>query len=427
MAIKAKDLRHKAGQLAKRQQELLDTAVEKLSKEQDAEFDKLHIEETELLAQAEKIERFEKISHEDEEKAQEVETHLKKGDLKPEEKKEVEAIALKSYLLTGSVPEELKAYMRPAQKEKDDQSLISQELSKYGIKLANQQSTTDGSGGYTIPQGFQAELEKAMKEFGGMYDVSRILKTSSGNPLDWPMVNDTANRGYLLAEAGNAETSAQKFTDATKAFAAYKFTSGLLRLSSELVEDSAFNMPAEVISMLSERMARAINYYATLGSGSGQPEGVTVGANYGVSLAAGGAPTYDNWVDLEHSVDPAYRGKARYMFHDKTLKTLKKLKDSQNLPVWLTSMREGEPSTVFGKPYTINQDMAFGATNSAKIALFGDFTKYVIRQVAGMRIVRLNERFADTDEIGFVVFFRFDSKVLDAGGHPIAYARNDAT
>lgn len=429
MAIKAKDLRFKAGQLATRQKEILSKATDLLTADEEKEFDKLHDEEQALLKQAKKIEDFEAIDTNEVQLAAEVEKTLKPGDLTPEKKKEAEIIALKSYLLHGSVPRELHTLMKPAVKEDDDKGIIQDLLKNAGIpiKLAAQQSTSDGSGGYTIPQGFQAELEKAMKAFGGMYDVSRILRTSSGNPLDWPTVNDTANRAYQLSEAGNAETSAVKWTDATTPFAAYKWTSGLLRLSSELIQDSAFNMPQVTLELLSERMARGINYGATLGTGSSQPQGVTVGASYGISIATGGTPTYDNWVDLEHKVDPAYRNGARFMFHDNTLKTIKKLKDSQNLPVWLLSMRDNEPSTVFGKPYTINQDMAFGATNSAKIALFGNFQKFIIRQVADMRIVRLNERFADTDEVGFVVFFRWDSKVLNAGGNPIAYARNDAT
>src|SRR5690606_2511074 len=93
---------------------------------------------------------------------------------------------------------------------------------------------------------------------------------------------------------------------------------------------------------------------------------------------------------------------------------------------------DGEPPTVLGYRYTINQDMATwvdaaDSNDNKKIALFGDFHKYIIRQVAGMRIVRLNERFGDTDEVGFVVFARFDGDLLDAGTHPVKYMRVAAT
>jgi HK97 family phage major capsid protein len=72
-------------------------------------------------------------------------------------------------------------------------------------------------------------------------------------------------------------------------------------------------------------------------------------------------------------------------------------------------------------------DGSTSANDNKKIALFGDFQKYVIRQVANMRIVRLNERFGDTDEVGFVVFSRYDGDLLDAGTHPIKYMRASAT
>lgn len=433
MAIKAKDLRFKAGQHATRQKEILAKASDMLTPDEEKEFDSLHDQEQILLKQAKKIEEREKIDAEDVELSREVEKTLRPGELTPDKKKAVEEIALKAYLLTGNVPEELRSIMRPAAKENDDRSMISAELKKLGFEgLTAQQNTGTGSGGYTIPIGFQAELEIAMKEYGGMYANSRILKTSSGNTLQWPMVNDTANIAYQLGEAVSAETSATKITDAQVSFSAYKWTSGLIRLSSEIIEDSAFNMPEIVKGLLGERMGRGINHAATINSGIQTITGLyntttsAGAAAYGGSFATG-APTYDEWVELEAGLDPAYRKKAKWMFADNTLKTLKKLKDSQNLPVWLNNAREGAPSTFLGYEYIINQDMAYGTVNSAKIAGFGDLSKYIIRQVNDMRIVRLNERFGDTDEIGFVVFFRWDGKLLDAGTHPFVFGRVDAT
>jgi HK97 family phage major capsid protein len=65
--------------------------------------------------------------------------------------------------------------------------------------------------------------------------------------------------------------------------------------------------------------------------------------------------------------------------------------------------------------------------DNAKIALYGNFQKYIIRLVNSVRFVRLNERFGDTDEIGFVAFWRIDGDMLEAGQHPIKYMRVSAT
>ena len=87
-------------------------------------------------------------------------------------------------------------------------------------------------------------------------------------------------------------------------------------------------------------------------------------------------------------------------------------------------MQAGVPDRLLGYKYVINQSMANAQAQSAKIILFGDFSKYKIRDVAGIRLVRLDELFAQTDQVGFVAFLRSDGQLLDAGTNPIKYLTN---
>ena len=64
---------------------------------------------------------------------------------------------------------------------------------------------------------------------------------------------------------------------------------------------------------------------------------------------------------------------------------------------------------------------------NAKSILFGDFTRYYVRIVLGMQLMRLVERYADALQIGFLAFMRADGNLLDAGTHPIVYYSNSAT
>jgi HK97 family phage major capsid protein len=434
---KSLELKRKAGQIATEMLDLRNQANGNWTEEQTVRFDKLDKEYEGLLAAAQREDRIEQITNEEIEESREIEKSLKPGDLSPEKKKEAEALAMREYLATGQVPVELKGFMRKAKAEDDDNSRINAEFKKLGITRAAQQSTTDAAGGYTIPDGFQAELDRGIKAFGGMFETSRIWKTSTGNTVVWPNNNDTANKAYLLAEAGNAETGATAAVFGQQSFEAYKYTSGLIRISTELLQDSAFNMPALINELLAERMFRGLNTAFTTADGSSKPKGITVAAFQGNNTADDAALAASDFLNLEHKVDPGYRNRpgTGWMFHDSVLKQIKKLSvaDTTVYPLWLPSFRDGAPSTILGYKYTINQDMAAytdgSATlnDSAKIALFGDLQKYVIRQVAGMRIVRLNERFGDTDEVGFVVFARFDGDLLDAGTRPVRYMRMSAT
>lgn len=433
MAKKSQECRKKAESLYKNIKDLY--GKETLTAEDDQKFDQWNTEYEKLMADAKKFEAFELKEIEESNENTEIEKTLKKGDWNPEQRKQAENLALREFCLTGSVSPELRHVMSPAKAEKDDNKYIEKAYKDIGITRAAQQSTSDGSGGYTIPTGFQAELEKAMLAFGGMLEASRIWRTNSGNVIDWPKVNDTANRAYLINEATSAETSATKVTDANQQFEAYKITSGLLRLSSELIEDSAFNIVAEINGFLSERMARGINYYTTLADGSTKPKGITLAAAHGNNTENDTALSINDFVNLEHEVDPAYRVNGRFMFHDNVLKEIKKvsLAATVGYPLWLPSFTAGEPATILGHPYSINQDMfayvsgSASANDNQKVALFGNFQKFIIRLVNNMRLVRLNERFGDTDEIGLVAFWRFDSDLLEAGTHPVKYMRSSAT
>ncbi|WP_181444676.1 phage major capsid protein [Bacillus sp. 03113] len=289
-------------------------------------------------------------------------------------------------------------------------------------------AVTGASGGFTVPQGFYNEIISAMKPFGGMRQSrATILRTGSGNDLPIPTNDDTANVGAIVGEnaaAGNA-------TDpvfAQKILKAYKYTSKTFLIPIELLQDSAFDVEAFIRQKITERIARILNQHFTTGTGSGQPQGVVTGSTLGKEGATGqtGSITYDDLVDLQHSVNPLYRANAEWMFNDNSLKIIRKLKDSNGLPLWQPSLTAAEPDTILGKPYRINTDMADMAA-SAKSILFGDFANYFIRDVLDLMIVRISEKYIENGQIGFIAFSRHDALLIDAGQGPIKYYANPAS
>jgi HK97 family phage major capsid protein len=58
--------------------------------------------------------------------------------------------------------------------------------------------------------------------------------------------------------------------------------------------------------------------------------------------------------------------------------------------------------------------------------LFGDFSKFKVREVSTVRLVNLRERYAEYDQQGIIMWFRFDSMINDAGTHPLIYAAQHA-
>jgi HK97 family phage major capsid protein len=114
------------------------------------------------------------------------------------------------------------------------------------------------------------------------------------------------------------------------------------------------------------------------------------------------------------------------MFNDTTLKSLKKIKvlqysgDTTGIPLWQPSMQLGQADRILGYEFTINQSMASPGSSAKKI-LFGDLSKYIIRDVRDFTLLRLDERFAELQQVAFLAFSRHDGDLLDAGTNPVKY------
>lgn len=273
---------------------------------------------------------------------------------------------------------------------------------------------SDAAGAAVVPMGFLAELERSMLSFDGVRQVARVIRTDTGNQIEMPTVDDTGNTGALLAEAATIGASVDPVF-AIKLLDAFKFSSKPILVSAELLEDSAFNLGQIIPSLLGERLGRIQAAQFTTGTGSAQPNGVVTASTLGKTAASATAIATDEVIDLVHSVDPAYRigGSVGFMMHDQVLKAVRKLKDTTNQYLWQPSNQMGVPDMLYGYPYTINQNMASAIATTAKTMLFGDFSKYYIRDVASVRLYRLEERYRDNDQTGFVAFMRSDGECIN--------------
>lgn len=276
-------------------------------------------------------------------------------------------------------------------------------------------ATSPGSaGGYFIPTETLNKITETMKAYGGLLGAANVITTASGNPLNWPTNDDTANVGAILAE--NAQITEQDVTLGQKTLGAYTYTSKLVRLSLQLLQDNAFNMESWLTTKLGERIGRAVAAHLITGTGTNQPEGLFTNATAGVTGGASATAvlTYDDLIDLQHSIDPAYRAGAQFVTSDAGLKLARKLKDADGRPLWEPSVQVGAPSTLLGSAVIIDNGVAAPA-GSAKSFGFGDINAaYVVRQVAGGQMMRLEERYADYLQVGFFGFMRLDAKPDDA-------------
>ncbi|MGN0990443.1 MAG: phage major capsid protein [Candidatus Ventricola sp.] len=364
-----------------------------MTAEEQQRWDTLLADYNKADKEVEAEERFEQIRRHQLEQAQDNPAHTSPEDRSSAADRQYEE-AFRAYLLSGAQG------VTPEQR-----SLLQERAGLQGL-----------TAGVLIPSTLAGSIEKALQSFGGMFEAGSILTTGNGGDLILPTINDTAAKATIVAEYAQSTKRTPSFSSVT--LKAFTYRTPIIPVSQELLQDSAFNLDTILSDLLVESFGRGANEHLTTGTGTGQPKGLVTAATACAEEAAATSITLDNILDLIAGVDSAYAKNGKFMFNRNTLFALAKIKDSDGSFIWQDGARVGLPSTLFGKSYIINDDMAgIGAGNAS--VLFGDLSKYKIRMVKNFRVIRLNELLAEYLSVGLFGFARLDGTLLDAGTHPV--------
>ena len=274
-----------------------------------------------------------------------------------------------------------------------------------------QTTQTGSSGGFLIPTLLQTAITAALRAAGGMRSVADIWTTPNGDPFNWPTYDDTGNNGRWLGE--NAQITETDLTFAQIAYEAWTAVSDSINVPIQLIQDEVVGLERVITEAFANRMGRLLNIAYTTGDGSAKPHGCTVDAHASKTCASPTAVTGNEIIDLQETLDEAYQLNAKFMFHQSTRKAVRKLTNTDGEYIWQPGLRAGSTDLLLGKEYVINNNMAeMGASN--KFMMYGDFSHYKIRDVMGFTIFRLNERYMDYLQVGFLAALRTDGRLLRA-------------
>lgn len=296
---------------------------------------------------------------------------------------------------------------------------------------ATMSTTTNSQGGYTVQTDVQKTVLDALKAYGGMRNVATVLQTAQGNAINYPTSDGTSETGEIIGQ--NTTATGADVSFGIVALNVYKFSSKIIAVPFELLQDSEVDVEAFVIKRAGTRLGRITNTKFTVGAGDGssEPNGIVTASGTGVTAANSTSQVtailYDSLVDMQHSVDPAYRegGECKWMMHDSSVKVIRKIKDSQSRPIFVPGYEfaiptggksAGIPDSVLGDPIQVNQDMAVMAASAKSIA-YGKLSEYVIRDVMDVTMFRFTDSaYTKLGQVGFLAWLRSGGNLIDVGG-----------
>ncbi len=281
---------------------------------------------------------------------------------------------------------------------------------RSALKAALQEGTPS-EGGYIVPQVHSAELVAALKDASVLRQAgARVIRVGRASSFKVPTMTQSG-AAVLTSEEGSFSEKEPTFGEVT--FTPWKYTK-LVKVSDELLEDASVDVMSHVLMPdFAQAFAAAENSDFTTGSGASRPEGVVTGATVS-DIATGVAPTADNIIDLYHTLPHMYRQNAVWLMSDTLVKSVRKLKESgsDGQYLWQPGLQAGQPSLLMGRPvYTLNtMSSTIGADE--KVIVFGDLSYFWIVDFGQESMVRLNELYAETGQVGFRMYRRFDSHVV---------------
>lgn len=285
--------------------------------------------------------------------------------------------------------------------------------------------------GLFSPLEFSDMVTSAMKDTGAMLRVATIDTTPTGRLTPYPTDFDISATGERIPE--NTQVTSVDVAMNQTILSSYKFSSRLIKVSLEFLEDTGVDFSAWLAERFGVRLARAIDPDLLNGTGSGMPSGLLNAASVG-AVAVGSSPNDGSDAgtntigqrDLENligSVDVAYRDRptAGFILHSDVLTGIKKLIDKGGLPLKLFRSQHENASgiaTLCSYPVYIDPNMPILQTEpssppvSIQSVLFGDLSKYRVRKTP-YTVYRIVQRFSEYGQVAFLMLVRVDGALID--------------
>ena len=263
---------------------------------------------------------------------------------------------------------------------------------------------TDTSGGYLVPDEYDARLIEKLDEENVMRSLGTVIQTSGERKINVAASKPAAS---WIEEGGELVFSDPQFSQII--LDAYKL-SVAVKVSEELLADNAYDLEGWLINAFSRALANSEEEAMVIGDGISKPTGILTSGEVGITTA-GNKIEADEIIDLIYKLKRPYRSNAVFLTADSTLAAIRKLKDSTGQYLWQPALTAGEPDRLLGYPVYTSAFVPAVASGQPVLA-FGDMSYYNIGDRGVRSFAALHELYAGVGQVAFVCKERVDGKLV---------------
>ena len=380
--MNVKELLEKRGNIWEQAKALIDTAEAEgrdFSAEEQAQYDKMMDEMDGLAKRAKRLEEKQRLEAQLAEPANEpVRVNPASGD---EDKKTPNLMPeFRSFIKTGVV----------------------------GPEMRRLQTDPDAQGGYLLPpEQFITDLIKEIDDRVFVRGMATVIPVTTSDSLGVPTLDADVDDPDWTAEV-EAVAADASMTFGKRALTPNQLTK-LVKVSMKLLRTSAIPIEGLIRERLAFKFAAAQENNFLNGDGESKPLGVFFASANGIStgrdVSTGNTATdigADNLIEVKYAIKQQYRAGAQWIFHRDGVKQISKLKDGDGQYLWRPGLAAGQPDTLLNLPVNESEYAPNTFTTGNYVGILGNFRYYWIAELFGMEIQRLNELFAQNNQVGFI-------------------------
>ncbi len=273
--------------------------------------------------------------------------------------------------------------------------------------------SNDSTGGYLAPPEYVRELLKTVTEISPIRSIARVRSTGQRS-VQVPKRTSTFAAQWVAESGTRSETTG--YNVGLEEIPAHEYYA-MVDISEQDLEDSVFDLEAEMQSEFATQFAKAEGAAFVSGNAVGKPEGILTNTSVSsVNSGNGTALTADGLLTLVHSIKSEYSRNGTFVFNRGTLAAIRKLKDTAGQYVFQAGMMltGGVTNTILGFPYIEATDMPDVGSGTKPVA-FGDFNRgYMIIDRIQMAVLRDPFTQATTGNVRYIARRRVGGQVVQA-------------
>ena len=271
--------------------------------------------------------------------------------------------------------------------------------------------SNDSTGGYLAPPEYVRELLKTITEISPIRSIARVRSTGARS-IQIPKRDGQFSAQWVSESGTRSETTG--YTVGLEELPAHEMYA-LVDISEQDLEDTVFDLEAEMQSEFAEQFAKAEGNAFVVGDAVGKPHGLMDHSGVGhVNSGNASAVTADGLISLVHNIKSDYTRNGTFVFNRATLASIRKLKDTAGQYVFQTGMMLGGNmvNTILGHPYVEATDMPSEGSNTFPVA-FGDFRRaYMIVDRVNLAVLRDPFTQATTGNVRYIARKRVGGQVV---------------